>query len=125
LTEESSNDTFVSVQLTIDIPDELAKRLEPQRADLVEILRRGLRVRDAEPLTAVEEVFDFFASRPDAEEIIAYRPCEKSVERLRQLLEKNRDGSLTSDEETELETLEALNDFFAIVKARARQQLNK
>lgn len=113
------------MQLTIDIPDELAKRLEPQRADLVEILRRGLRATGSEPWTAVEEVFDFLACRPDPEEIIAYRPPEKALDRLRQLLEKNRDGSLTADEESELETLESLNDLFAIVKARARQQLNK
>lgn len=111
------------MQLTIEIPDELAKRVESEREHLVEIIRRGLRepARGAE--SAVQEVIQFLARRPKPEEIVAFHASEKSQARLRELLEKNREDRLTDDEEAELDTMETLNDLFALVKLQARRQI--
>jgi len=111
------------MQVTIELPDELARQLEPERQHLAEIIRRGLRHPSPSGLSIVEEVFDFLTHRPSPEEILAFRPSEKSVERLRALLDKNREGSLTVEEETELDTLQSLNHLYALIKLQARQQL--
>lgn len=109
--------------MMIEIPDELAKQLERQREHLAEIIERGLRRPLPGGLSIVEEVFHFFGRRPSPEEIVAYRPSEGAVKRLRDLLDKNREGSLTVEEETELDTLQSLNHLFALIKLQARQQL--
>jgi hypothetical protein len=117
-----SADSFVAVQLTIDIPDDLAKRLEPERDRLVEIIRRGLREPAPRAESVVEEVSQFLARRPKTVEVLAFRASEKSQERLRALLEKSRNHLLTEEEEAELDTLETLDDLVALVKLQARGQ---
>ena len=109
------------MQVTIEIPNELAEQLGPEREHLAEIIRRGLRHPSPGGLSIVEEVFDFLSGRPSPEEIIAFRPSEKSVGRLRELLDRNREGSLTAEEEAELDTLQSLNQLFALIKLQARQ----
>ena len=111
------------MQVTIEIPDELARLLGPERQHLADIIRRGMRSPSSVGRSVVEEVFDFLSGRPSPEQVVGFRPSEKSVERLRELLDKNRDGSLTVEEETELDTLQSLNHFFALLKLQARQQL--
>jgi hypothetical protein len=109
--------------MTIEIPDELAKQLEPKREHLAEIIRRGLTKPPAASGLAVEELILFLASKPSPEEIIAFRPSEKSQERLRELLDTNREGSLTGEEEAELDSLEQLDLVFALIKVAARRKL--
>ena len=110
------------MQMTIDIPDELARQLEPERERLAEIIRRGLGRCEAGALSPVAEVFEFLANHPTPSQIIAFQPSEPSTLRLRKLLDRNRDGALSAEEEAELDTLESLNDFFALIKLRARQE---
>ena len=45
----------------------------------------------------------FLARRPTPEDIVAFRPSEAAVARGRELLEKNRENSLTVEERRELE----------------------
>ena len=111
------------MQVTIELPDELARQLEPERQHLAEIIRRGLQLRQPGGLSIVEEVFDFLGRRPSPGEIIAFNPSEKSLQRLRELLDKNRESALTAEEEMELDTLQSLNHLFALIKLQARQQL--
>ena len=108
------------MQLTINIPDDLARRVESEREHLVEIIRRGLQEPAPGAESAVEEVIQFLARRPKPEEIVAFHASDKSQARLRALLEKS---GLTEDEEAELDTLETLNDLFALVKLQARRQI--
>ena len=110
------------MQLTIELPADLAKQLEPQMDKLVEIIQRGLAATSSGG-SLIEEIFEFLARRPTPEEIVAYHPSAQCSERLLELLEKNRNGLLSSAEEAELDTFESLNHFFALVKLQARQQL--
>ena len=109
------------MQLTIEIPDDLAQRLQPERARLAEILERGLRQMRSESSLLAQEVVNFLARGPQPEEIVAFRPSETSVARARELLERNRAGALTPDEQAELDEMAALNQFFALIRAQARQ----
>jgi hypothetical protein len=110
------------MRVTIDIPDDLARQLEPEREHLVDVLRRGLLHSRFRPASAVDEVFAFLADHPLPQEIIDFQPSQQSVERLRELLTKNSKASLTPHEESELDTIETLNDLFALLKIQARQQ---
>ena len=111
------------MQLTIDIPDDLARQLEPEREHLAEIIRRGLRGPAPGAESAVEEVIQFLARRPSPEEIVAFHASGKSQGRLRELLERNREGLLTDAEEAELDTMTSLNHLFAHIKLQARLRL--
>lgn len=111
------------VQVTIDIPDELAQRLEPRPEQLAKVIARGLRQDWPENFALVQEVITFLARGPEPKEIVAFRPSEGSVERVRELLDKNRQGTLTPEEEAEMDGIESLNHLFTLIKAHARLHL--
>jgi hypothetical protein len=115
------------VQVTIEIPDELARKLETERERVAEITQLGLKElgwpeHEVENCALAEEIVSFLARRPTPEEILAFRPSEASVARGRELLEKNRDNALSLDERRELESMARLNRFFMELKARVRRQ---
>jgi hypothetical protein len=114
--------------MTIEIPDELARKLEPKRGRLAEIIQRGLgELSLLEPAAGncalAEEVLAFLSRGPRPQEIVEFRPSKKSVQRIRELLDKNREGALTAGEEAEMDHIQSLNHLFAMVKAHARQHL--
>src|SRR5258708_39388360 len=115
------------MQMTIEIPEDLARQLGSDRERLPEIIRRGLSELAAEngmgSSALAAEVLTFLARGPQPEEIVAFRPSEKSVERIRELLDKNREGSLTPDEQSEMDHIQTLNHLFSLLKAHARQNL--
>lgn len=112
------------IELTIQIPDELAQRLQPVRDQLVEIIELGLReITDAQ-YGLHGEVIEFLASGPGPQAIIDFRPSAEAQTRVAELLNKNQAGTLAPDEEAELDQYESLDYFMTLVKARARQHLS-
>lgn len=109
------------MQVTIEVPDELADQYGPDRQRLAEAIARL--VLRASKYAGLEELIDFMARGPQIEEIVKFRVSEKSAQRVRTLLDKNREGSLTDAERAELDAMESLNHLFALVKARALGQL--
>ena len=83
------------MQLTIEIPDELAEKAESERERLIELIHRTLRQPTSGKMGVIQEVFHFLGRRPSPEEILAFRPSAPTVERLGDLLNKNRESSLT------------------------------
>ncbi|WP_316429493.1 hypothetical protein [Leptolyngbya sp. NK1-12] len=102
-------------ELTIQIPDELAQRLEPLRNHLPELLSQLLdstspssaslafpsEFRSALTATsnlqeipqAYLEVLDFLVTRPTPQDIVAFKVSPEAQERLRLLLDKTRRDS--------------------------------
>ncbi len=116
------------MQMTIEIPEELARKLEPERKRLPEIIRRGLSELGmieggVGNCALAEEVLGFLARGPQSEEIVAFRPSERSVQRIRVLLGKNREGALTAEEKMEMDHIQSLNHLFSLIKVHARQYL--
>jgi len=109
------------MQLTIEIPDEQVRQLGMDREGLERLIARVL--KQMPKLTFVDEIIEFLGRGPQPEEIVAFHSSEKSQERIRELLDKNRSGTLTSEEEAELDAVESLNHLFALIKARAWQHL--
>ena len=75
------------------------------------------------PHALFDEILDFLASAPSQEEIIAFRPSEDLQMRASTLLDKNRHGNLSTDEQVELDEFQRMNHFMTILKAKARQKL--
>ena len=69
-----------------------------------------------------DEILDFLASAPTQEAIIAFRPSERLQARASELLDKNRAGKLTAEEQVELDEFQRMNHFMTMLKARARKK---
>ena len=111
------------MQVTIDLPDQLARRLGAQKAKLEEIIERGLQQHGDGTSPRWREVIEFLASGPRPEEIVAFRPPDAHVDRSRELLYKNRESQLTEAEEAELDQMEHINHLMTLLKAEARKIL--
>ena len=70
-----------------------------------------------------DEVMDFLLSAPTPEAIIALRPSEAAQERLRYLLDGNRDQTLNDAERAELDSYLQLEHFVRRLKIRAQEKL--
>lgn len=77
----------------------------------------------ASPDMLFEEISDYFVSRMTPEAIIAFKPSEALDERLHELLDKNSEGTLTSEERAELDHFMQMNHLLILLKAKARLKL--
>ena len=109
------------MQVTIDLPDPLARRLEGRRERLEEIIERGLQHQAEGSSLRWREIIEFLASGPGPEEIVAFRPSAAHIERSGELLDKNRESQLTKAEEAELDEMEHINHLMTLLKAEARK----
>lgn len=73
--------------------------------------------------TIKDVVTDFLGSAPLLAEIAEYRLPEEFQLRAHELLEKNRDGSLSDDERAEMEEFREIDHLLTLVKAKARLKL--
>jgi hypothetical protein len=112
--------------ITLEVPDELAERLHALADRLPRILDLGLRALTAESepeYTGAAEVLELLARLPSPEEVLALRPSPALAQRVTALLEKNRTGGLSPEEEVEWQRLEYLEHLVRIAKARAATKL--
>ena len=112
--------------ITLDIPDELAKRLRSLEDQLPRILELGLRelCATSQPgFEGVADVLERLAGLPTPKEIMALRPSDALQARISALLEKNRTAGLSPAEEHERECYQYLEHIVRIAKAQASQRL--
>lgn len=75
------------------------------------------------PLThAYDEVVAFFAGAPSKEQIAQFKLSDAAKARVRNLLRKNSEGTLTPDEADELDACVQLDRMVMLIRARAREQ---
>jgi len=108
------------MQMTIEIPEKLAREVEPEREHLAEILALGLRQHRAVVSGLRREFLAFLARGPKPSEIIAFQPSAGAVDRVRELLRRNQEGDLTPEEEAEMDDIAELDHVVTQVKAQAR-----
>jgi len=77
------------------------------------------------PKTAFDEIIEFLASAPSAAAIVAYKPPEQLQARMHDLMQKNREDKLTSEEETELDEFLRMNRFMSRLQAKTKQTLKR
>jgi hypothetical protein len=70
-----------------------------------------------------EEVLTFLLSAPTPQQIIDFHASDTAQERLRYLLEANRQGTLSPAERAELDEASQINHFVMRLKAKAHETL--
>ena len=123
MTTQLGSGSLLLVQLTIDISEKLANQVQLEREHLEEILRLGLQQRRAQASGLRNEFLAFLARGPQAGEIIAFQPSPAAVQRVRDLLQRNREGNLSPAEEAEMDDVAELDHLVTQVKAQARMYL--
>ena len=114
-------------QLTIEIPDEFlpnAERLQGELSDLVvqRLVDSGAAAHQALspsvlPASLYRQILEFLAGNPTPEEIMAFKAPDEIQSRVRALLDRNKAGALTPDENTELDEYENIEHFIMMLKA--------
>lgn len=66
------------------------------------------------------ELVDFVAGGSTPEEVGNFRPSARAQERVSELLERQRESQLTSEEEAELDRFVELEHILRLAKAKAR-----
>ena len=112
---------LLGMQLTIEIPDDQASQLGMDREGMQRLVARI--ITQLPKLAMVDELIEFLGRGPQPDEIVAFQASLNSQSRVRDLLDKSRAGTLSEDEERELNAVESLNHLFALFKARAWQHL--
>lgn len=74
--------------------------------------------------TLFDEILDFLAASPTAEQLVNYQPPTTLQQRLSELLDKNRSTHLTEAERSELDEFLRLNRFMSRLKLKARKHLS-
>ena len=116
--------------ITLELPEELAVRLDPLRDRLPELLSQLLDSASAEKKLTLSgtsmthpvflELIDFLSTGPTANQVLAHKVSSAVQERLEELLDKNREAELTAAEEEEMDAYRLVNHVMILLKARAR-----
>jgi len=68
-----------------------------------------------------DEIVNFFAAGTTPEAVVAFRPSDEATRRVAELVAKSKDGTISVDEQSELEDYLQLEHILILAKARARQ----
>lgn len=110
------------MEITLDIPDELATQLTGLEGQLPEILKIGLDKLHSQSQSGFEDfsdVLEVLVGFPTPEEVLALRPSKKLQLRIDELLEKNRTDGLLPEEQKEWDQYEYLEHLIRLAKANA------
>jgi hypothetical protein len=117
---------ILAMLITLDVPEDLARRLQQLEDQLPRILELGLRELHAaaQPgFEGVADVVEMLAGLPAPEEVLALHPSAALQARISTLLEKNRTEGLAPAEEHEWAVYQYLEHVVRIAKAQAMLKL--
>lgn len=109
------------VQFTMQVPEDLAVRIQPLSQWLPTIIRLSLLGFKTSAISTVTELIDFLQQNPTPQEFLHYHVSEHSQKRLHRLLTLNESGLLGNDELAELDELQRLEHFVILLKAQLSQ----
>lgn len=118
----------MTVEITIQVPDELGQALRQVQDRLPEVLARGLREvqAEAQPSSIDEQaIIEVLTSQPTPAQILALRPSPEFQQRVSSLLARKKQGQLTEPEAIELERYLLLEHLVRMAKARALQRQHR
>jgi hypothetical protein len=106
------------VQMTMQVPNELAERIEPVSAWLPTIIELSLIGFKTTATATASEITAFLLQNPTPQEVFNYHVSEEAQARLRRLLTLNEAGILSETERQELDELQQLEHVIIMLKAR-------
>ncbi len=109
------------VELTLTLPDELAKRVEPLHY-LPTILEMSLLTLKTPAAQTEGELTEFLSTNPSSEKVHEYHGTPRAQERMNRLLELNQAGIISEAELKELDELLLLEHIITALKITLKQQ---
>ncbi len=103
--------------LTLNVSDTLAERVEPFSRWLPTILEISVLGFTTPALQVANETITFLASNPSEQAVRNFKFSPKIQQRMDELLEHNRESSLTESEMSELDELLRLEHVIIMLKA--------
>jgi hypothetical protein len=110
------------VQMTMQVPDELAKRIQPMSSWLPSIIELSLIGFKTLATATAAEMIEFLSKNPSPQEVLAYHVSDAAQKRLQRLLALNESGLLSEAEQQELDELQQLEHVIVMLKARIAEQ---
>jgi hypothetical protein len=111
--------------ITLEVPEHLAHTLNEIGDQLPLVLEMGISRYAPLSTKAYVEAITFLTQDPQPAELAAFRFSDEVENRISELLEKNRNDTLSKAEEVELERLSLLEEQLQLVKAIALAKLNQ
>jgi hypothetical protein len=116
--------------ITLEVPDDLAAQFKADPARLPALIREAVAEKLASSANGVtagipvyQEIIDFLASSPTLEQMSGFKISDAAQQRLEELLDKNREGELTPEEEAELDRYFQYRHIMILLKASARRAI--
>lgn len=121
-------------EITIQLPQDIVTRLSPVQDNLPQLLKQ---IAQAVPTDRPEEIgsqtavaypvynefLNFLLTAPSPEEVVSFKVTAATQNRLRELLAKNEESTLTESEQSELDAYEQVEYVMTLLKAKAHSQL--
>ena len=108
------------VEITMQVPDQLAQRLRPIYPWLPVVLELSMVGFKTPAVQTATEILEFLSSSPSAAEVMGYHVSERGQERLRRLLALNSGGALSTAEQAELDEIEQIEHIMILLKTRLK-----
>lgn len=114
------------MQITLDLPEHLAHKLQQLGDRLPETLEQAL--QNFQPNEAAlgqdeRQIIDILTSQPSPEAVLAIRPSDALQQRMQQLLAKGKAGRLSRDDEVEFDRYMLLEHWVRMAKINAHKHL--
>jgi hypothetical protein len=113
------------VQMTMDVPEELAEQLRPLGSWLPTVLQLGLAGFQTLAAATATEVIQFLSQEPTPQDVLDYHVSERAQTRLQRLLALNAAGLLGEEEQLELDELQRIEHLVILLKAQVAGQLQQ
>jgi len=110
------------VQMTMQVSNDLAKRIQPIRYWLPTILEIGLVGFKTAATETASEIIQFLSTNPSPQEVLAYQAPHRSQARLRRLLILNEAGVVGEMEQSELDELQKIEHIMIMLKTQIVEQ---
>lgn len=114
------------MQIILDVPDSIGAKLQQLGDRLPEILAWALQeLPDNEPTFFDDDraIIELLVSQPQPEAILDLRPTPALQTRMSELLERHKSGSLSRQDEAELDRYLFLEHLVRLAKTHAYQRL--
>ena len=119
--------------ITLDVTHDLGMRLHPFKQELPRLLELGLKELGLNQISQtnslqfqhLNDVLEFLAKLPSAEEIIALRPAPELQNQVNYLLEKQSTEGLSAIEEEQWQQYEYMEHLVRIAKSNAFLKLKE
>lgn len=113
------------VQITMQVPDQLARQIMPARRWLPAVLELSLARLKTPAAQTSSEIVDFLLSNPTQDDVLAYHASDQAQRRLQRLLALNEASLLSEEEQAELAELEQLEHIIIMLKAQVFDQIQQ